>query len=140
MKIVLVTRSFVVDEGKRSLLIKRVSTDRHNPGLWECPGGKVEEQDLWISRMREVAEETGLLAEPSSPLSYIYSEIIGKGKHKGSLCVCIFSVMRAIGGEEIRLKKDEHNGFAWLSYDEMLSYDLTPETRRAAVVLREYLI
>ncbi len=136
MRVLLITRSFVVHEGK-VLLIKRSSTNKHNPGLWECPGGKVEEQDIWISRIREIMEETKLLAEPSSLISYVDRKIIVDGKFAGTLCLRIFSVMRLVNGE-VRLSP-EHESFVWTSYGEMFSYKLTTEVMRAAIVLREYL-
>jgi len=130
----------VIKKG-RILLIRRISTDNHNPGLWECPGGKIDEgQGFPYGRMREVVEETGLLVEPKSRISYVENFTIPDGNHAGTSCLRVFSLMRPKNEyTEVELNEREHDNFAWVTYEEMLKYDLTPETRNAAVALSEHL-
>lgn len=91
-QVVLVNRCIIENEGKL-LLIKRASDDSYNPGLWEFPGGKLDEgQDLTSALKREVLEETGLRVEPTSPLVYADSFIIEQGKYHGLPYVVLFGV------------------------------------------------
>jgi len=81
-RIILVNRCFVFSEEKKILLIKRADEDSHSPGLWECPGGKLDQgQDLSRARERGVMEETRLLVSLTHPLVYADSYIISDGKY-----------------------------------------------------------
>lgn len=133
-RVVLVNRCFVVRDDDRFLLIKRAGGDRHYAGKWEIPGGKLDEgQDLSSSQEREVMEETGLLVKPIDPFVFADSRFIGDGPYKGLPYVALFAITRVIGGM-LKLS-DEHTEFAWVSNGEVLLYDLTPEVRKAAIVL-----
>jgi len=137
LRVVLVTRSFVVKDGKL-LLIRRSPTDNYQPGLWECPGGKAEySQELSDSRKREVEEETGFTTALVSSLSFNDSHVIANGRYEGLLSLKIFNITRVTGGE-FKLS-EEHDAFAWVSYEEMLTYRLSSEVRNAAKVLRKLL-
>jgi 8-oxo-dGTP diphosphatase len=135
-KVVLVNRCFVIHKGKL-LLVKRSSTDTHHPGMWEGPGGKLDEgQDLTHALEREVMEETGLLVSPIHPLVFADSYVIGsEGKYKGLPYVVLFGVMKSKGG--VLKLSDEHDDFEWVSYKMALDYDLTPEVRKALIVLKK---
>lgn len=138
LRVVFVMRSFVVRDGK-TLLIRRVQTNSHNPGKWECPGGKV---DVWESlasaRAREVLQETGLITEPISGLAYVIDHQITDGRYIGLLSVTITNAAKIISGN-ISLQSDEHDGFGWVSYKGLLKFDTTLETAEAARALRRYL-
>ena len=138
-QIILVNRCFVLDDKNKILLIKRVSSDSHYPNRWECPGGKLDQgQEIRHAREREVMEETGLLVDLIHPLVYADSYIVGDGKYAGMPYVGLFGIVRSLGGK--LTLSDEHSGFAWVAYDEALSYDLTPEVRKAIIVLKDHLI
>ncbi len=138
-RIVLVNRCFVKRPDRKLLLIKRSPTDRNNAGKWEVPGGKVDEgQDLTHAQQREVMEETGLLAEPVERLVFVDSFVIGTGPYKGLPYVVLFSITRLLGG--VLTLSEEHTDSAWEAYDEMLAYDLTPEVRKAAIILKSHLV
>jgi len=124
----------VVREDRHILLIKRAGGDRHHAEKWEVPGGKLDEgQDLSYAQEREVLEETGLLVEPIDPLVAAQSRIIGDGPYKGLAYVALFAITKIVGGM-LKLG-DEHTEYAWVTHEEMLSYDLTEEVRKAAIVL-----
>lgn len=135
-KVVLVNRCFLIRKGKL-LLVKRSATDTHYPGLWEGPGGKLDEgQDLTHALEREVMEETGLLVSPIHPLVFADSYVIGgEGKYKGLPYVVLFGVMKSKGGT-LKLS-DEHDESEWVSYKMALDYDLTPEVRKALIALKK---
>ena len=136
---VLVNRCFVLGNDGKILIIKRSPTDNNNPSKWEAPGGKVDRgQALIDAREREVLEETGLLVDPVHRMAFIYDFVITVGKYAGLLYAAFFHITRCARGK-VKLS-DEHTEFAWVTYDEMLDYDLTYETRKAAVALKEYLV
>jgi 8-oxo-dGTP diphosphatase len=138
-RVVLVNRCFVKRDDGKLLVIKRSPTDKNNAGKWEVPGGKVDEgQDFTQAQEREVMEETGLLAEPTERLVFVDSFVIGTGQYKGLPYVALFSITKLVGGNLVI--SEEHTDYAWVSYDQMLTYDLTPEVRKAAIVLKPHLI
>jgi len=137
MKAIVVARSFIVRK-RKVLLIKRAPYDIHNPGLWECPGGKLDDgEDLFSGRQREIRQETGLLVESLSPVMCVASYVIRDGRHTGMTYICTFDVAKFMKGK-IELS-DEHDDYAWVSYRKMFSYNLTEEAKKAAEVLSEYL-
>ncbi len=143
--VVLVNRSFVIYmKYHRILAIKRAATDSHLPGLWECPGGKLDEgQDLHGALEREVMEETGLLVRPIDTIAHYSSKIIGgKNKYTGMPYVSLFGISTVIGGllEDAAVKlSHEHDASQWCTYREFMSLDLTPETQNAGIVLAQRL-
>ena len=138
-RVVLVNRCFVRREDGKLLAIRRAMADEHYPGKWEVPGGKLDMgQDLLRAQEREVMEETGYLVAPLMPLVYADSHLIGDGRYAGLPYVVLFSITRLLGGKFAL--SAEHCGFTWVSCDELLDLDLTPEVWKAAIVLREHLI
>lgn len=137
--VVLVNRCFVQRDDGLLLIVKRSPNDRNNAGKWEVPGGKVDKgQDLSHAQEREVMEETGLLVELTSPMVYADSFVIGEGDHyEGIPYVVLFSITKPVGGNFAL--SEEHTDHAWVSYDEMLAYNLTNEVRKAAIILRDQL-
>ncbi|MEK7187028.1 MAG: NUDIX domain-containing protein, partial [Patescibacteria group bacterium] len=134
-QIILVNRCFVLDDENKILLIKRVSNDSHHPSLWECPGGKLDQgQDIMRAREREVMEETGLLVNLIHPLVYADSYIVGDGKYAGMPYIGLFGIARSLGGK--LTLSSEHSDFVWVTHDEALSYELTPEVRKAMIILK----
>jgi 8-oxo-dGTP diphosphatase len=138
-RVILVNRCVLLNDDNQILLIRRSLSDSHLPGLWECPGGKLDQgQDLTHAREREVMEETGLLINLTHPLVYADSYVVGEGKYIGLPYVCLFGIGKSVGGK--LALSDEHAEFAWASYDEALSYNLTPESRKALIVMKDYLV
>lgn len=136
--VVLVNRSLIID-GDKLLAVQRASTDSHNPSLWEAPGGKLDEgQDLHGAIEREVMEETGLLIRPIDSIAHFESQVIGGGgRYNGMPYVVLFGLGTIIGGT-LKLS-EEHDDYRWCSYTEFMELDLTPETRKAAIVLEDRL-
>jgi 8-oxo-dGTP diphosphatase len=137
-RVVLVSRCFVRDEHNRLLAVQRSASDSHHPGLWECPGGKLDEgQDLSHAQEREVMEETGYLVEPTHPLVFADSYVIGTGAYIGLPYLVLFSITRLVGGK-LKLS-EEHDAADWRPYDRFLDLELTPEVRKAAIRLESLL-
>src|SRR3990167_2440949 len=53
--------TFIIDEKKRLLIVKKSPNEAIDAGLWVVPGGKVKQDEHVIDALkREVKEETGL--------------------------------------------------------------------------------
>lgn len=136
--IILVQRSFIVRKDKRIIIIRRAKNDSHLPGLWEVPGGKLDAGETFTqAHKREVMEETGLLIEPAAHLFFPDSYIIPDDPYKGIFFMTLIGIARLVGGT-LELSS-EHDDSAWVTYEEMLSYDLDPKVRNAAQALKEFL-
>ena len=90
---VLVIHKAVLVNKLRVLLLKRSSTDIFNPGMWEFPGGKLEEC-IDIAKFLEdkVLEETGLLITEENKMAFYTTETGTHGENKGS------QILRFVGG------------------------------------------
>lgn len=67
-KLIHVAAAVIRDEKQNVLIAKRAS-DKHQGGLWEFPGGKVEEGETVVSALtRELEEELGITVLSSRPL------------------------------------------------------------------------
>jgi 8-oxo-dGTP diphosphatase len=59
----------VILDRERNILITRRAADSHQGGLWEFPGGKVEQgETLAVALGRELREELGIDISRTSPL------------------------------------------------------------------------
>lgn len=135
-RILLIVRAVVVRGDHKVLLIKRAKDDRWAPGLWEFPGGKLDKgQDMANALVREVLEETGLVAIPTNRLVFWDSKTLTDGPYAGLPCVILVGEVKPIGGK-VRLSSD-HEGFLWAGLEKALKLDLTEETRKALLVLKK---
>ena len=133
-RVVLVNRCIVFNTKGKFLLIKRSMNDYNAPGLWEFPGGKLDEgQDLSQALEREVLEETGLLVLPTTRIAFTDSSVIPKGKYKGLPYVVIIGIGKMIGGK-FKLS-EEHTDFKWVTTAEAYEMPIKDEIRKALIVL-----
>ena len=137
-RVVLVNRCIIVNKNK-FLLIKRASNDSYGPGLWEFPGGKLDEgQDLSSALEREVLEETGLLVLPTTRIAYTESSMATNGKYKGLTYVVIIGIGKLIGGK-LKLS-EEHEDYKWVNYNEAIEMPIKDEIRKSLIVLKNNLV
>lgn len=133
-RVVLVNRCVVKNKNGKILLIKRSEKDYHSPGLWEFPGGKLDEgQDLSSALEREVLEETGLFILPTERIAYTESSVIPKGPYKGLPYVVIIGLGKLVGGK--LALSEEHSDFRWVTIEEAYKMHLKEEIRKALIVL-----
>jgi 8-oxo-dGTP pyrophosphatase MutT (NUDIX family) len=137
-RIVLVNRAFVINKKGELLLLKRSSEERVGPGMWEIPGGKLDEgQDISHALEREVLEETNLLVTPVLRTGYFESEIIAGGPYKGMPYIVIVGISKIdLGTVKI---SSEHDEFRWVKFKDFEKYELRPEIRKAFIVLKNNL-
>ncbi len=97
-------------------LICRRAAEKHHGGLWEFPGGKVEEGESDHQAIgRELAEELdlevlstgnvlGLRVDPGSGFTIVFLDVV-------------------VSGDPVTL---EHSEIAWVPRDRLLAYSLAP--------------
>lgn len=109
----------VIEREGRLLLCKRPQDKRHG-GLWEFPGGKVQEgeSDDEAAR-RELAEELGVHVTRVHPVAYSVND-------EGSEFLIEFLRVE-IEGEPTCF---EHTELAWVLPSDVLAYPLAPCDRR----------
>ncbi len=138
-RVVIVNRCIVLNEKSEILLIRRASSDAWSADMWEVPGGKLDEgQDISHALEREVMEETGLLITPKSRLSYIDSWVLAAGPYKGLPYILIYGIGTANSTEATI--SDEHSDFKWVLYKEAINMELTSETKKALLVLKDQIV
>jgi 8-oxo-dGTP diphosphatase len=109
----------VIRRDDRLLVCERPSHKRHG-GLWEFPGGKVEdgESDLEATR-RELVEELGVDVLEVGPVEFSVQDA-------GSHFQIEFLSVRIVGEPRCI----EHTRIAWLREDEITSMPLAPSDLR----------
>lgn len=61
--------ALVLENNKGEILVSQRAQDKHLAGLWEFPGGKVEESETLIQALeREIREELGYQIQQVKPL------------------------------------------------------------------------
>ncbi len=139
-EVLLVARAFITRAQDNKLLFtKRSLIDPRHPGLWECPGGKVDPgENMASALLREVAEETGLIIECLHASAFVDGYLIQDGKYEGMQYEAHFNVCTVTGGT--LALSHEHEDHAWLTHAESLDLHLTPEVRVATIALRKHLV
>ncbi|MEA3357523.1 MAG: NUDIX domain-containing protein [Patescibacteria group bacterium] len=129
-RILLVGRLMVLNKKKEFLVVQRSSNDRYRPGMWELPGGKLDEgQDVSDTLHREVLEETSLKIKITVPLVYYQSGISKEGKYKGLTYVRMFGIAECLSGNVVL--SHEHENFAWIEMNSISKYEITSECKQA---------
>lgn len=124
----------MINKQGKFLLIRRPFDTSYSPGLWEFPGGKLEEgQDLSQALEREVLEETGLLVFPVARIAYTESQVLSYGKHKGLPYVVLIGIGKLVGGK-LKLT-EEHIDSKWVTEKEAYDMELNDEIRKSLIVL-----
>jgi len=101
-------KGFVLD-GDRFLIVKRAENDVHMAGIWEPPGGRLENGESPFSGLkREVKEETGIDIEILNPLGVKHFV-----RQDGQRVTMLLFLCRALSGE-VKLT-EEHSDFEWVN-------------------------
>lgn len=109
----------VIEKDERYLLCRRPPHKRHG-GLWEFPGGKIEEGESDLAAAnRELAEELGVAVRSVAPPRFSISD-------PGSHFVIEFMPVNIEGSPRCI----EHSELRWVPLAEMPHLDLAPSDRR----------
>ncbi len=131
--VIVFARSYVINDGT-VLALQRARANRHNPLLWEVPGGKINHgQNLYDALKRELEEETGLLIKPLDSIFHYEGRLMRGGRHNGKTYVALFGISIIVGGK-LRLS-EEHLTYRWSTYAQLTNLKLTPETKKATEAL-----
>lgn len=133
MKRVLVAAAVIRRDG--NILIARRPDDKHQGGLWEFPGGKVEDgEPVRQALVRELEEELGIVATASRPLIRITHDYPDK-----SVCLDVWEVSAFRGTAHGR----EGQPVRWVTPAGLDDHDFPAANRpivRAAQLPGQYLI
>ncbi len=111
------------------LLVRRLDTKKHMPGLWEIPGGKIEEfEDVAACAEREFFEETGLKVKALYPYNV--------WTHKDGSVFNIeidFVVGPVQKIKDIKLDENEHSEYTWVAENDIKKIKMTDEMRKTVI-------
>lgn len=119
MKLITVSAVALVDEERRVLVAQRPE-GKHMAGLWEFPGGKIEEGEApEAALVRELKEELQIKVtrqdlKPISFVSHIYDEF--------QLLMLLYGCTRWYG----KLKAVEHSDLKWTYVDALSRLPMPP--------------
>ena len=104
----------ILDRQQNILLTKRAA-DAHQGGLWEFPGGKVEDgEDLAVALRRELLEELGIAIGRTSPLISVQHDYADKA------VLLDVHVVWDFAGEAVGL---ERQPLAWVCVQDLPDYE-----------------
>jgi 8-oxo-dGTP diphosphatase len=116
---------------KDKVLLTQRNLNKHMGGKWEFPGGKIENDETNEEGLaREIKEELGVLIKIEEKLcmtTHRYPEYL----------VRLHTYISTLVSTEFVIS--EHEGIAWVTKDEILSYDLVPADIKIAKKLIKYL-
>ncbi|HPT08442.1 MAG TPA: NUDIX hydrolase [bacterium] len=114
----IIIHSLIINNGKL-LILKRIK-DTYEGGLWDLPGGTLEDgEDLSEGIKREVFEETGLKIK--NPGLFYYSSNIDIKKNKQFITI-IFIVELNNKNKFIKINTNEHSQFEWIIPKDIIKY------------------
>jgi 8-oxo-dGTP diphosphatase len=113
----LAVRVLLTDQYGKILIIKRSTDSKTNPGKWELPGGKVNQDESFDHALiREVYEETNLKIE--------LDHVVGASEQNLHIIRAVHIIMsgKIIEGE--LTLSNEHEGYAWVLMETLSDYEL----------------
>ena len=123
-------KAFILKDNK-ILIIKRSEVDMFL-GMWDVPGGKIEENEILLEGLtREIKEEVGLTLEQIS-LVLTTSKFIGS---KGDYPIIFRNIYLCSASGEIKLSS-EHSEYKWVELDELCNYNFPNDPDFQSVIKR----
>jgi len=113
----LAVRVILTDQDSKILILKRSTDSKTNPGKWELPGGKVNQEESFDHALiREVYEETNL--------KIALEHVVGASEQNLHIIRAVHIIMsgKIIEGE-LNLSS-EHEGYAWVTIETLSDYEL----------------
>jgi 8-oxo-dGTP diphosphatase len=107
----LAVKSFIINNNKELLLIKRQDNEIHCPGAWEVPGGRLElGENPFDALRRETKEETSLDIEILNPLRVNFFE-----RDDGQTITMISFLCRPVSNSVVL--SEEHSDYQWIDIE-----------------------
>lgn len=113
----LAVRVLLNDDNRKILIIKRSTDSKTNPGKWELPGGKVNQNESFDQALlREVYEETGLKIN--------LDHVVGVSEQNLHVIRAVHIIMSGTIREGDLSLSSEHDGYAWVFFEDLGEYEL----------------
>ena len=110
-------------DGAGRILLQQRAPDRAMAGLWEFPGGKVEQGELpEAALVRELAEELGIMIETDDLIPACFASAAVGERHM----LLLLYLCRRWQGEPAAL---DASALAWLRPEEMTPREMPPADR-----------
>jgi len=130
--LVLVSAVALVDVDGRVLLARRAAGKAH-AGLWEFPGGKVEDGETpEAALIRELDEELGVEVAESCLAPFSFTSLANESFH---LLMVLYLCRRWRGRPSARV----HQALAWVRPQRFSDYGTPPADRPLMAQLRDFL-
>jgi 8-oxo-dGTP diphosphatase len=114
----LIVVAAVIRDGDGRVLLTRRPDDSHMGGLWEFPGGKVDDCEAPVDALvRELREELGVAAGIERPITFAIHE------EQGLRILLLFYAARIFNGEP---QGKEGQAVAWVPVADLASYPTPP--------------
>jgi 8-oxo-dGTP diphosphatase len=108
MQFYLAVKGIIRNTEGKILVLKRSETDDHKPGVWETPGGGMDQEESPQEALRrEITEETGLGVTVQEPFN-----VFTFHKDTGEFKVGMTFLCDMVEGEVIL--SDEHSEYRWI--------------------------
>jgi 8-oxo-dGTP diphosphatase len=113
----LAVRVLLADQDGKILILKRATDSKTNPGKWELPGGKVNQDESFDHALiREVYEETNLKIS--------LEHVIGAAEQNLHIIRAVHIIMSGKIDEGELTLSSEHEGYAWVLIETLPDYEL----------------
>jgi len=113
----LAVRVLLTDQDGKILILKRSTDSKTNPGKWELPGGKVNQNESFDHALiREVYEETNL--------KIALEHVVGASEQNLHIIRAVHIIMSGKIIEDDLNLSNEHEGYAWVFIETLSDYEL----------------
>jgi 8-oxo-dGTP diphosphatase len=128
MKLQVGVKALIKNNDDKYLFVRRsqILQNEQEP-YWDIPGGRIEvDEPLLVALRREIAEETGLHIDKTTPRLLMAQDIFVT---KAELHVVRLTYM--LDGDGDAIMSDEHTESQWLTLDEVWALNLDPFLKEA---------
>jgi len=116
-----IARVIILNSEGKILILRRNLSEGHYPGLWDVPGGGMDEgETLKTTAIREAREECGLEIEIKEDYFTVF--------HRTDTPVDIYGFLGGLTKGDVVLSK-EHTDFVWMSKSEWQKFELIPSSK-----------
>lgn len=116
----LTIKAVLLNQKKQVLILKRAEKDDSNPGLWDLPGGGIENgETIKEALQREIREETGLEAQVGALIAvseFSKEHAVFKNEKRGLR----FLAFVTSDDEKVQINEKEHQEYKWLDLESAL--------------------